>query len=239
MHNVVEAPATMSSTELLEIVNQARLEFGESKIRNNVFAERIKDELDGDAYKTFVSVPEGGGTPMETFELTRDQCMLVAMRESKGVRRKVLAKLKEPEQAQLKPPVSTPARIPTPIETEQQLEALKRVMGDETLKKAAPIVWQHLSDAIQNQALAFLGVPNAIPSLNNPNLLDIVEIAKRNGIDIPSNLKSSAGKYVKARVEPVVVERIINGSIRNTFAYADHDAVAQALNEYLASRTRH
>lgn len=106
MHNVVEAPATMSSTELLEIVNQARLEFGESKIRNNVFAERIKDELDGDAYKTFVSVPEGGGTPMETFELTRDQCMLVAMRESKGVRRKVLAKLKEAEQAQVKPPVS-------------------------------------------------------------------------------------------------------------------------------------
>ncbi|MGV6475384.1 hypothetical protein [Azotobacter vinelandii] len=230
MTSIVEAPATMTSTELLEIVNTAREEFGEPTLRSNVFADRIKDELDGEHYKSFV-VQNLNNTESTVFELTRDQCMLVAMRESKGVRRKVLAKLKEPEQAQLKPPVSSPARIPTPIETEQQLEALKRVMGDDELKKAAPVVWQHLSDAIQNQALAFLGVQNALPSPDKPSLLDIVEIAKRNGIEIPSNLKSSAGKYVKARVEPVAVERIINGSIRNTFAYADHDAVAQALNE--------
>ncbi|WP_394543689.1 hypothetical protein [Azorhizophilus paspali] len=238
MTSIVEAPATMTSTELLEIVNAARKEFGEPTLRPNVFADRIKAELDGEHYKSFV-VQNLNNTESTVFELTRDQCMLVAMRESKGVRRKVLAKLKDAEQTQLKPPVSSPARIPTPIETEQQLEALKRVMGDDELKKAAPVVWQHISDAIQNQALAFLGIPNALPSHDKPSLLDIVEIAKRNGIDIPSNLKSSAGKYVKARVEPVAVERIINGSIRNTFAYADHEAVAQALNEYLASRTRH
>lgn len=93
MSAIVEAPATMTSIELLEIINQARAEFGEPKIRNNKFVEKIEDELEGNAYTKSATVPEGGGTPMETIELTREQCMLVAMRESKGVRRKVLAKL--------------------------------------------------------------------------------------------------------------------------------------------------
>ncbi|OHC11348.1 MAG: hypothetical protein A2002_04725 [Pseudomonadales bacterium GWC1_66_9] len=107
MNSIVEAPATMTSTELLEIVNEARKEFGESELRNNVFVDRIKDELEGEAYKIFVSLRFGKES--ETIELTQDQCMLVAMRESKGVRRKVLAKLKKAEPAQLKPPVSPPA----------------------------------------------------------------------------------------------------------------------------------
>ncbi|TWH63851.1 hypothetical protein LX59_03015 [Azomonas agilis] len=111
MSNIVNTEVTMSSLELLEIVNATRAEFGESSIRNNDFLKRVKAELEGDAYESFVTAPEGGGTPMEVLQLTHDQCMLVAMRESKGVRRKVLQKLKNTEQAQLKPPVSLPPAL--------------------------------------------------------------------------------------------------------------------------------
>ncbi|MDV7210132.1 hypothetical protein [Azotobacter beijerinckii] len=92
MSAIVEMPVTMTSLELLDLVNEARADAGEPNIRANVFADRIKDELDGEHYKSFV-VQNLNGTQSEVFELTSDQCMLVSMRESKAVRRKVLAKL--------------------------------------------------------------------------------------------------------------------------------------------------
>lgn len=87
------APMTMSSIELLEIINQARSDFGEAEVRRNQFNDRVMDELEGTHYKSFV-VPNGNGTESVVFELTHDQCMLVSMRESKAVRRNVLEKLK-------------------------------------------------------------------------------------------------------------------------------------------------
>jgi len=90
---------TMTSLELLELVNQVRAEFGESKVRHNDFAARCRDELDGEFYETFVIKPEGRGRPSEALRMTADQCKLVAMRESKGVRRRVLARLSELERA--------------------------------------------------------------------------------------------------------------------------------------------
>lgn len=39
---------TMSSIDLREIVNQARMDHGESEVRNNVFLKRIEDELGGE-----------------------------------------------------------------------------------------------------------------------------------------------------------------------------------------------
>ena len=83
---------TMSSTELLEIINSARAEAGEPEIRRNKFAEKIEDELDGEHYPKRV-VQNLNKTESVVFDLTRDQCMLVSMRESKAVRRRVLARL--------------------------------------------------------------------------------------------------------------------------------------------------
>lgn len=223
----------MSSIDLLEVVNSARKEFGEPVLRTNVFSDRIKDELEGEHYKTFV-VQNLNNTESTVFELTFDQCMLVGMRESKGVRRKVLEKIKAFES---KPAIAQPEpfRLPTPIETKAQLDALQAVMSNDELKKCAPLVWQHLSDALQNQALAFIGV-GMLPAPSSPGLLDVVEIAKRNGIDLPANLRSSAGKYVKARVQATEVERIVNGSTRRTSAYSDHAAVAECIRQYLDGR---
>ncbi|AOG24484.1 hypothetical protein [Acidovorax sp. RAC01] len=85
--------ATMSSKDLLDLINEERKAFGEAEVRHNQFVDRCKDELDGEHYKTFV-VTNPNATTSEVLELTQDQCILVAMRESKGVRRSVQAKLK-------------------------------------------------------------------------------------------------------------------------------------------------
>lgn len=82
-----------SSLELLKIINQVRLQFSEPSIRPNDFHARVHDELEGDNYETFV-VNNPNKTVTVAANLNHDQCMLIAMRESKGVRRKVLEILK-------------------------------------------------------------------------------------------------------------------------------------------------
>lgn len=88
----VGAQRTMSSVELLELVNQARAEFGESEVRRNDFTARCRDELDGEHYETFV-VKNPNGTESDALQMSRDQCLYVLMRESKAVRRAVTVKL--------------------------------------------------------------------------------------------------------------------------------------------------
>ena len=87
---------TMSSKDLLELINQIRQNFGESPVRLNDFNNRIIDELDGQHYEIFV-VQNLNNTQSAYFNLTIEQCTLVGMRESKGVRRSVLEKLKQLE----------------------------------------------------------------------------------------------------------------------------------------------
>lgn len=83
----------MSSKELLDIINLARTQSGESELRLNKFNEKIEDELEGENY-TFSVVQNPNNTESKIYQLTSDQCMLLTMRESKQVRRMVLAKLK-------------------------------------------------------------------------------------------------------------------------------------------------
>lgn len=89
---IVARNETMSSFDLLELVNAARLEFGESEVRRADFTARCRDELEGEYYETFV-VKNPRGPASEGLMLNRDQCLLVSMRESKAVRRSVVAKL--------------------------------------------------------------------------------------------------------------------------------------------------
>ena len=84
---------TMSSIELLALINQARAAFNEPEVRRNQFNARVEDELEGTHYKKTVVTNENG-TESVVFELSQDQCMLVSMRESKAVRRWVLEKIK-------------------------------------------------------------------------------------------------------------------------------------------------
>ena len=85
---------TMTSIDLLKMINDARAHNNEPIIRLNKFAEKIEDELEGDHYTKSV-VQNSNNTESAVYHLTLDQCTLVAMRESKGVRRNVLDQLKQ------------------------------------------------------------------------------------------------------------------------------------------------
>ena len=87
---------TMSSVELLKVINKARKDFNEKPVRLNDFNNRIADELSDDHYESFV-VQNSNNTTSIVYKLTLDQCMLVSMRETKAVRRYVLTKIKELE----------------------------------------------------------------------------------------------------------------------------------------------
>jgi phage antirepressor YoqD-like protein len=90
---------TMTSKELLELVNAVRSSFGEPLIRLNKFNEKIEDELEGEYYTKSV-VQNSNNTTSICYELSMEQCTLIGMRESKGVRKNVLHKLKELEKEQ-------------------------------------------------------------------------------------------------------------------------------------------
>lgn len=102
MSLVASSPSTMDTIELLKLVNEVRAEFGEPTVRHNDFVARCHDELDGEHYETFV-VQNLNNTQSEGLHLSSEQCKLVAMRESKGVRRRVLARLNELESQQVLP----------------------------------------------------------------------------------------------------------------------------------------
>lgn len=94
MNNLILTNAlTMSSKDLLDVINEVRKAENEKPIRANDFHARVADELSDFNYETFV-VQNLNKTESTIFKLTQDMCMLVAMRESKKVRRIVLEKLK-------------------------------------------------------------------------------------------------------------------------------------------------
>lgn len=85
----------MNSYEFLAtMINPAREAAGESKLRHNWFMEKIDDEFEGDdlVYRNSVDLQNKN---IKVVELSMEQMLLVGMRESKAVRRAVLAKLKE------------------------------------------------------------------------------------------------------------------------------------------------
>lgn len=93
---------SMTSFDLFDMVNEIRVQHGESKIRLSDFNNRINDELDGEYYENFV-VQNLNNTTSKGYRLTIEQCTLVGMRESKGVRKNVLNKLKQLEANQQLP----------------------------------------------------------------------------------------------------------------------------------------
>lgn len=101
---------TMSSIDLLKVINDARTQHGESFIRANDFHARVVDELEGEDYESFV-VQNLNKTTTKAFLLNKDQCTLVAMRESKGVRRNVLHQLKQLGGQALAVPQDLPAAL--------------------------------------------------------------------------------------------------------------------------------
>ncbi|WP_180104762.1 phage antirepressor KilAC domain-containing protein [Acinetobacter sp. YH12108] len=122
----------MLSKDLLDLINQVRAQFNEKPVRLNDFNNRVADELDGDNYESFV-VQNFNNTESVVFELTIDQCILIGMRESKGVRKNVLAILKEKQ----KPfDITNPAHLLQAIE----IQAKQNIALKQELEIQAPKV---------------------------------------------------------------------------------------------------
>ncbi|MDX5592602.1 phage antirepressor KilAC domain-containing protein [Pseudovibrio sp. SPO723] len=85
----------MSSLDFLnEVINPAREAAGEAAHKNSKFLRKIEDEIDDLGVGTKIPHPYNPNQTMTVYELTFEQMTLVGMRESKAVRRAVLAKLK-------------------------------------------------------------------------------------------------------------------------------------------------
>ena len=75
---------TMSSIELRDMINDARLLAGEPKVRNDHFLSRVEDELGDELEGVQKYFTPYHGNQVATYDLTLDQCMLVGMCESKA-----------------------------------------------------------------------------------------------------------------------------------------------------------
>lgn len=96
----MNAEMTMSSLDFMGIINSERVAAGESAHEPRKFLAKVVDELDLDETGKKFRL-NSNQTESAYYDLTMDQMMLVGMRESKTVRRNVLAKLKQMEKPQV------------------------------------------------------------------------------------------------------------------------------------------
>ena len=128
---------TIDSQTLLKMVNEARKLCGEPEVRNNKFIEKILDELDGEHYTKSV-VEKMNKTSMLVITMTFKQALRVAARESKAVRRSLIDKLEELQQAN-SPTPSIPQTLPEALRLAAEL-AEQKLQLEQQLVAAAPKV---------------------------------------------------------------------------------------------------
>lgn len=128
---------TIDSLTLLKMVNEARKLCGEPEVRNNKFIEKILDELDGEHYTKSV-VEKMNKTSMLVITMTFKQALRVAARESKTVRRSLIDKLEELQQAN-SPTPSIPKTLPEALRLAAEL-AEQKMQLEQQLVAAAPKV---------------------------------------------------------------------------------------------------
>ena len=92
--NMLTTHEMINSYAFLQVINSFRKDAGESKVSNKDFLKRVMDELDIGGKETFLTRSKDGYNKVQTVNLDKDEMMLVGMRESKVVRRKVLEYIK-------------------------------------------------------------------------------------------------------------------------------------------------
>lgn len=136
---------TMSSLDFLSnYINPAREAAGEKEVEGKDFVNRICDELDLKK-ENFLLLSTGarGRKPLYTM-LNYDQLMLVGMRESKAVRKSVLAKLKELSAPKEDPMVLLAKQVLKLDEENKRLAATKAQIND---KRTATLMNKASQDA--------------------------------------------------------------------------------------------
>jgi len=154
MNQLTKMQKTMSSKDLLEVINQVRFDMGEPLLRLNSFNLKIEDELDGEHYTKNV-VENTNATISYVYDLTIDQCILIGMRESKSVRKSVLAILKNKEQSRFYIPETYSDALQLCADQAKQLEvaAPKVEYFDKVAERSALLNATQVGQKVQMSAV--------------------------------------------------------------------------------------
>ncbi|QCT21745.1 hypothetical protein FEM41_19860 [Jejubacter calystegiae] len=149
---------TIDSQSLLAMVNEARKQCGEPEVRNNKFIEKVEDELDGEHYTKSV-VQKSNKTSMVVIDMSIKQALRVAARESKAVRRSLVDKLENMQEAHIKSGKSA-----TGLVEYRQARTLKMTVEAVTnlfdlMPNLAPEAKQTAAASIINPIVGFNAIP--------------------------------------------------------------------------------
>lgn len=135
MKLTLNADGTVSTLSLLAEINGARASANEPEVDNKDFINRVTDELDLDesTQETFLRKSEKRNRTYEVkgYNLTEDQAKQVAMRESKAVRKWVVAELNRLYAKAKETPVSVVDLLKQAVAT---IEAQEQQIRDRALR---------------------------------------------------------------------------------------------------------
>lgn len=187
---------TMSSVDLLALVNTARQQHGEAEVRRNDFVARCKDELEGEHYETFV-VKNPNGTESEGISMTRDQCMYVLMRESKSVRRAVTERLKAVPHPAIPQSLPEALRLAADLAEKNEALALER---DEAVRTKAQIGSKREATAMAAASVAKREAERLRHELGrNQHHATIIAVEQVTGMKFPRNAYVGLRRWCKAK----------------------------------------
>ena len=214
--NLANTNVTMSSRDIAELTGKSHADVLRD-IRNMLESLGLGESSFADSY--FNS--QNKELPM--FRLPYDETICLLTGYDVKSRMAVIKRWQELETKAVPP---APVNIPL-LEKLNIIEKAKITLGNDETKHLFPLIWQTISDGVQNDIVAMFDSSKTLLKSTVAVPLDVIEIAKRNNITIPSNLKGVIGKYVKANTStpPVQTERVINGGVRKSFAYTNHDEV--------------
>ena len=169
---------TMTSFDFLNnVINPTRDRFGEKPVANDKFLKRVIDEVGFTENDKMSFTQKGHFKPTSYFTLTLEHMTLVGMRESKGVRRSILNKLKE---------LSTPKPVTerdqlllmaqTVIKQQEEIKLLEQTKAHINDKRTATLMNKASQDAkkikkLENQ-LQDVGTYQSLAASKTPQRVD-------------------------------------------------------------------
>lgn len=173
--------ATITSLDLLNIINGYRAEEGLNKTTNSKFIDKVEDELDGlKGLEHYANLDKG--TPMKFYLLNYDQCLLVGMRESKNVRKKVLVLINEMKSAlrNITPNTFSDA-LYLAAEQQKTIEALQSVTVDQKL------IIERRDETIEENKPKVVFAETVKGSSNSILVREFAKLLQNSGIDVGQN----------------------------------------------------
>lgn len=163
---------TMTSLDFLNnIINPARTDEGESPLRNTELLRKLEDECDDlGVMQTFcTTTSQGAKRQVKGYTLNFDQMMLIGMRESKAVRRAVLAKLKALEGQLAQPQWAIPQTLPEALRLAAEQAEKVAILTIENKQQQEQI---HSLESLFRQGMT---IPQFCKMLNGVNVMKVTE----------------------------------------------------------------